>query len=113
MLVIVGEGFHNLFLGIIKTLQVKKYWHGLILCSYVIGLGSAILLVEEFKLGLTGIWVGWLIGISICLVVELRFLSKINWEEHFDYVREKYKIIAHEARISKREVSSYGDLAEN
>ena len=67
-------------------------------CLYVIGLPSATVLCFYFQLNLVGLWGGWCIGILVLLCYEIRYLVKIRWEEDFDKVREKYKVIEENIR---------------
>ena len=54
----------------------------------------AIILAFYFELNLTGLWVGWLIGIMISLGFGYRTLSQMNWEGSFKEIRQSYKKIA-------------------
>jgi Na+-driven multidrug efflux pump len=91
--VIIVAGLQTILQGIMKTLQVENFWKKIVLSLYIVGLGSAILLSYTFDIKLTGLWAGWGIGMSALLIYEVVYLYKIEWEEDFDKVREKYKVM--------------------
>jgi Na+-driven multidrug efflux pump len=78
MVLIIG-GIQTILQGIIKTLQVQNFWKIIVFCLYFVGLGFGYLFGFYFNLKLTGIWSGWLIGIVVLFVYEIRFLFYVSW----------------------------------
>lgn len=101
MIVVIVAGLQTILQGIMKTLQVENFWKIIVFCLYVLGLGFALVLGFYFDLKLTGLWGGWGIGLTVLLCYEIRYLMKIEWEEDFDKVREKYKVIQENIRESR------------
>lgn len=55
-------------------------------------------------MGLTGIWIGWNIGSFVSLIFLIKYIVQIDWEKTFFIVRDKYKTIEENIRISKMEI---------
>lgn len=91
-------GIQTLLQGVMKTLQIEHFGKKIVFCLYVLSLGSALLLGFYYKFDLTGVWCGWLTGIIVLLVYEVRFLWKMEWEEAFDRVRQKYRVMEENIR---------------
>lgn len=101
VIVLLVGGVQTILQGVMKTLQIEHFWKMIVFCFYVLGLGFAILLSFEFKWKLLGIWGGWLIGIFVLFVYEIRYLLTISWTEWFDKVRAKYRVIEDNIRASR------------
>jgi Na+-driven multidrug efflux pump len=100
MVLIIG-GIQTILQGIIKTLQVQNFWKIIVFCLYVVSLGFTYIFGFYFNWKLTGVWMGWLIGIVVLFVYEIRFLINVSWEEVFNIVRDKYVVIKENIRASR------------
>jgi Na+-driven multidrug efflux pump len=100
MVLIIG-GIQTILQGIMKTLQVQNFWKIIVFCLYVVGLGFGYLFGFYFNGKLTGVWSGWLIGIVVLFMYEIRFLFNVSWEDAFNIVREKYAVIKENIRASR------------
>jgi hypothetical protein len=56
------------------------------------------------QMGLMGIWIGWNIGSFVSLVFLIKYIVQIDWERTFFIVRDKYKTIEDNIRMSKMEM---------
>ena len=97
-------GFQVILLGIVKTLQINKLWAASLVSYYFFGVGLALTLGYYLEMGLTGIWIGWIIGSFVSLVFLIKYIVQIDWERTFFIVRDKYKTIGENIRISKMEI---------
>lgn len=80
LIVLIIGGIQTILQGIMKTLQIQNFWKIIVFCLYVLSLGFAYLFGFYFQWKLSGIWAGWLIGLLVLFIYEIRYLLRISWE---------------------------------
>lgn len=105
------DGLQISLFGVLKTLYFTKIWRLSTFSFYFIGLLSAIFFAFYMQWQLKGIWCGWLLGIIVSLIFELKILVKIDLENDLEQIRENYKKDIDAIKERKFELSSYKRLS--
>lgn len=61
----------------------------------------AIFLGHQLGWGLQGIWLGWSAGTFVSLFFIIKYIIQIDWDETIGIVRDRYRTIEDNMRISK------------
>lgn len=64
------------------------------------------MLCYVYEYGVTGLWLGWLSCLGMSMLMNLKLIVCLNFEEAFGRVREKYKTMEAEVRVSRQEMTS-------
>ena len=100
-IIVFVSGLNIILAGIAKTLELHELWKVSFAIYYLLGIGFSGVLCYVYDYGVTGIWLGWLACLLLSLFMNLKLILCLDFEETFTKMRERYKIIEAEERLSR------------
>lgn len=105
--IVFASGLNITLTGIAKTLELHEIWKYSFGYFFVGGIGLSSVLCYGYGHGVWGIWVGWLVCILASLLLHLQRILCLDFEDTFSQMRDRYKMLKSEIRLSRIELADH------
>jgi len=95
------QGLNIVLTGINETLQSAEKGRYTSIVIYGMGLLGTSFYAFYYEYGVFGIWVGWLITLSVLLIINITKLALMDYETSYKKLAEQYVTVKQQIRTSK------------